>query len=98
MVGPGAPSTVVRGGGGGDDNLIDKDRDPVPRWNGNNPMVNLKPYLRQLEIWRHDTSVPIQKHGTKLYKSLELGTPLRAAAEHVPDPVLMGAQGFDAII
>ena len=70
MAAGGSPPVAARAGG--DDNLGDKDRDPVPVWNGGNPMVSLKPYLRQLEIWRHDTSVPTRKHGTKLYKALGL--------------------------
>ena len=50
------------------------DRDPIPKWDFQEPGARLKPWLRELSFWRHDTSIPVNKQGVKLYKSLPLGT------------------------
>ena len=50
------------------------DRDPVPKWDFQEPGARLRPWLRELSFWRHDTSTLVKKHGVKLYKALPLGT------------------------
>ena len=50
------------------------DRDPIPKWDFQEPGARLKPWLRELSSWRHDTSTPVNKQGVKLYKSLPLET------------------------
>ena len=51
----------------------DKERDPPPSWDGSDPARNLKKYLKALRFWKHDTVVPHERCGSKLYKSLPLG-------------------------
>ena len=64
------------------------DRDPVPKWDGKNPGRNLKPWLRELRIWRQETSIPVHKHGLKLFRNFEQGTWMRAAAERIGEDKL----------
>ena len=53
------------------------DRDPIPKWDFQEPGARLKPWLRELSFWRHDTRTPVNK----LYKALHLGTIGRSLAE-----------------
>ena len=39
----------------GDEDRGGGDRDPVPKWDGKNPGKTLKPWLRELRIWRVET-------------------------------------------
>ena len=39
------------------------DRDPIPTWDFQEPGARLRPWLRELNFWRHDTSTPLHKHG-----------------------------------
>ena len=48
------------------------DRDPIQKWDFQEPGARLKPWLRELSFWRLDTSIPVNKQGVKLYKSLPL--------------------------
>eukprot|EP00975_Prorocentrum_lima_P050021 10473861-Prorocentrum_lima.AAC.1 len=93
---PAPPAGQGSQGDGGD--LRDRDRDPVPTWDGSDPAVNLKMWLRQLNMWKFETSIPSRKHGSKLFKSLAHGTRAHRAAELVPDEVIMSDRGWDAII
>ena len=38
-----------------------KDRDPPPAFDGNEE--SFKQFLRDLELWRHETDIPKAKHG-----------------------------------
>ena len=49
------------------------DRDPIPKWDYLEPGARLRPWLRELSFWRHDTSTLVHKHGVKLYKASHLG-------------------------
>jgi cysteine synthase A len=69
---------------------MEKDRDPVPTWDGKQPERTLRLYLRALRFWRKDTAVPFERHGTKLYKSLALNSELRAAVDLLEEEVITG--------
>ena len=49
------------------------DRDPIPKWDFQEPGARLRPWLRELSIWPHDTSTLVNKQGVKLYKAFHLG-------------------------
>ena len=74
------------------------DRVPVPKWVFQEPGARLKPWLRELSFWRHDTSTPLRKNGVKLYKSLPLGTVGRSLADQFSEEQFCSSQGFDLII
>ena len=74
------------------------DRDPIPKWDFQEPRARLRPWLRELSFWRHDTSIPVNKQGVKLYKSLFLGTIGRSLADQFSDDQICPGQGFDLII
>ena len=57
------------------------DRDPIPKWEFQEPGARLRPWLRELSFWRHDTSILVKKQGVKLYKSLPLGMIGRSLAD-----------------
>ena len=78
--------------------LAGSDRDPVPTWDGQSPEKNLKSYLRALRFWRRDTVVPEHRQGVKLYKSLSTNGELRAAVDLLDEEVIMGSQGWEAIV
>ena len=68
------------------------DRDPME------PGARLRPWLRELSFWRHDTSTPVNKKGVKLYRALPLGTIGRSLAEQFLEDQICSGQGFDLII
>ena len=74
------------------------DRDPIPKWDFQEPGARLRPWLRELIFCRHDTSTPVNKQGVKLYKSLPLGTIGRSLADQFSEDQICSGQGFDLII
>ena len=74
------------------------DRDPIPKWDFQETGARLKPWLRELSFWRHDTGTPVNKQGVKLYKSLPLGTIGRSLADQLSEDQICSGQGFDLII
>ncbi len=74
------------------------DKDQVPKWDGRNPAKTLKSWLRDLRIWRQETSVPVQKHGLKLYRSFEPGSWLKTTAERIPEETLFSADAWELIL
>ena len=74
------------------------DRDPIPKWDFQEPGARLRPWLRELSFWRHDTCTPVNKQGVKLYKSLPLGTIGRSLADQFSEDQICSGQGFDLII
>ena len=81
---------------------------PPPTWDANTPGfgcgdsgrqdASLRPWLRELSFWRHDTSIPVNKQGVKLYKSLPIGTIGRSLADQFSEDQICSGQGFDLII
>jgi len=76
----------------------DKDKEPVPKWDGKNPGLKLKPWLKQLRIWRQETAIPVSKHGLKLYRSFESGSWLKSAADRVPEEALFTEKAWGLIL
>ena len=74
------------------------DRDPIPKWDFQEPGARLKPWLRELSFWRHDTSTPVNKQGVKLYKASLLRTIGRSLADQFSEDQICSGQGFDLII
>ena len=74
------------------------DRDPIPKWDLQEPGARLKPWLGELSFWRHDTSTPVNKQGVKLYKALPLGTIGRSLADQFSEDEICSGQGFDLTI
>ena len=74
------------------------DKDPVPKWDGKNPARTLKPWLRELRLWRHETSIPANKHGLKLYRSFEQGSWMKQLAEKIPEEELLTANAWELIL
>ena len=74
------------------------DRDPILKWDFQEPGARLRPWLRELNFWRRDTSTPVNKQGFKLYKALPLGTIGRSLAEQFSEDQICSGQGFDLII
>ena len=73
-------------------------RDPIPKWDFQESGARLKPSLRELSFWRHDTSTPVHKQGVKLYKASPLGTIGRSLADQFSKDQICSGQGFDLII
>ena len=74
------------------------DRDPIPKWAFQEPGARLRPWLRELSFWRHDTSTPVNKQGVKLFKAFLLGTIGRSLADQFSEDQICSGQGFDLII
>ena len=73
-------------------------RDPIPKWDFQEPGARLKPWLRELSFWRHDTSTLVNKHGVKLNKALPFGTIGRSLVDQFSEDQICSSQGFDLII
>ncbi|CAK0852754.1 unnamed protein product, partial [Prorocentrum cordatum] len=78
--------------------MSDKGRDPVPSWSGENPMANLRPWLRSLAISKRDAMVPGREHGARLFKSLAIGSEMKVAAGQALASAFMSEQGWGAVI
>ena len=65
------------------------ERDAIVKWDFQEPGARLRPWLRELNIWRRDTSTPLQKHGVKLYKSLTIGTAGRSLADQFSEEQIL---------
>ena len=74
------------------------DRDPIPKWDFQEPGARWRPRSRELSFWRHDTSAPLHKQGVKLYKALHFGTIGRSLADQFSEDQICSSQGFDVII
>ena len=59
--------------------------EPVPKWDGKDPAKKLRPWLKELRIWRKDTPIPVHKHGAKLAKSFGTDTWMKAIADRIPE-------------
>ena len=73
------------------------DRDPIPKWDLQEPGARLKHWLREHSFWRHDTSTPVNKQDVKLYNALHLGTIGRSLADQFSEDQICPGQGFDLI-
>ena len=74
------------------------DRDPIPKWDFQEPGARLRPWLRELSFWRHDTRAPLHKHGVKLYKSLSIVTVGRSLTDQFSEEQICSDWGFDLIV
>ena len=74
------------------------DKEPVPKWDGKNPAKTLKPWLKELRLWRHETSIPVHKHGLRLSRSFEPGSWLKACADRLPEEKLFTAEAWELIL
>ena len=74
------------------------DRDPIPKWDFQEPGARLKLWLREISFWRHDTSNLVNKQGVKLYKALPFGTIGRSLTDQCSEDQICSGQGFDLII
>ena len=74
------------------------DKDPIPRWDGKHPARSLKPWLRELRIWRQTTSEPVHRHGLKLARSFEKGTWLAQCADRIPEEQLVSPEAWGKIL
>ena len=73
-----------------------RDREPPPYFDGEDPGRTFKPWLRELELWIHDTEVPKAKHGTRILR--RLGGVAKAAANELETTEIVGEKGKDNII
>ena len=73
-------------------------RTPIPKWDGKNPAKTLKPWLKELRIWRQETAIPTRKHGMKLQGSFENGSWMKTCADRIPEEVLVTELAWDAIM
>ena len=74
------------------------DKVPVPKWDGSQPGRRLKPWLKELRIWRRETEVPVMKQGLALYRSFEAGNWMKQAAERVPEEQLYTSEAWELIL
>ena len=58
----------------------------------------MQPWLKELKLWRFETSTPVAKQGVKLYKSMAVGTDPRTTGDTIPIEVVCSEQGFDRIV
>ena len=66
MSGGDVAATTTVGSGGTHEGY--RDRDPPPAFDGKED--GFKVYLRELELWRHETDVPRNKQGAKVLRQL----------------------------
>ena len=72
-----------------------RDRDLPPFFDGSDPTL-YKRYVRDIELWRHETDHPKQKHGVKMLR--QLGGMARAAADELAVAEITSEKGGEAIM
>lgn len=87
-------ATTIGGAGGGEGYGGWRDRDPPPSFDGKEE--KFKQFLRDWELWKHETEVPKSKHGTKLLRNLS--NMARAVADELSVAEIVSEQGADKII
>ena len=62
------------------------EKEPVPKWNGEHPATTLKPWLRDLRLWRQQVhgAIPARLHGMKLGRVFLKGRGCEAARTEFP--------------
>ena len=71
---------------------------PIPKWDGKQPAKTLKPWLKELRIWRRETTEPVTRHGLMLSRSFEANSWLKAAADRIPEELLVTAEAWGLIL
>ena len=76
------PKPILKGQGKGQDaghssSLYDKD--PIPKWDGKNPQLKFKTWMRDLRLWHHATAFPPETLGLKLMRSFDPNSWFKAA-------------------
>ena len=72
-----------------------RDRNLPPFFDGSDPNL-YKRYVRDIELWRHETDVPKEKHGVKMLR--QLSGIARAAADELRVAELINEKGGEAIL
>ena len=101
LVGKRAPKPILKGQGKGyyAGHLSSfYDKDPILKWDGKNPQLKFKPWMRDLRLWYHATCFPPEMWGLKVMRSFDQDSWLKAAADMAPEEVLLSEQGYDAIL
>ncbi|CAK9017487.1 Retrovirus-related Pol polyprotein from transposon RE1 (Retro element 1) (AtRE1) [Includes: Protease RE1 [Durusdinium trenchii] len=71
-----------------------KDKDPPPGFDGD--VDKFKDYLRELKMWRHETDVPVRKHGVKILRALS--GPAKAVCNEIEVDHILSEGGADALV
>lgn len=80
--------------GAASESAVWKDRDPPPAFNGDVDLY--KQFERDLKLWRHDTDVPVKKHGVKVLRMLS-GT-AKAVCNELSVEQITSEQGVEHIV
>ena len=75
------------------------DRDPILKWDFQEPGARLKPWLRELSFWRHDTSIPVNKTRCQIVQVIApRNDRSECLADQFSEDQICSGQGFDLII
>ena len=85
-------ATTTVGSGGTHEGY--RDRDPPPAFDGKED--GFKVYLRELELWRHETDVPRNKQGAKVLRQLTGSA--KAVIDELSIAEITSEQGIDKIV
>ena len=75
-----------------------QEKDPVPKWDGKNPAKSLKPWLKELRLWRHMSTIPEFRQGYALAKSFPADSWLKQCADRVPEEKLLSKDAWRLIM
>jgi len=92
MSGGDVAATTSVGSGGTHEGY--RDRDPPPAFDGKED--GFKVYLRELELWRHETDVPRNKQGAKVLRQLTGSA--KAVIDELSIAEITSEQGIDKIV
>ena len=81
-----------------EEDCLDKDKDPCPKWEGDHPETSLKPWLREIKRWYNHTIVAPRRRGQKLIRALPMNSMAYRAANLLSDEDIDSANGFDLIV
>ena len=73
-------------------------KEPIPKWDGTQPAARLRPWLRELRLWRMNTSIPLHRHGYLLSQSFPEHSWMRQCAHRLPEEVMLTDRCWDLIM
>ena len=74
------------------------DRDPISKWDFQEPGARLRPWLRELSFWRTRHQYSCEQTRCQTVQSIALGTIGRSLADQFSEDQICSGQGFDLII
>ena len=73
-------------------------KDPIPKWDGTHPAQRLRPWLKELRMWRQLTVAPSWRHGHMLMQSFPEHSWMRQLSGRIPEESILTDECWEIIL